>query len=314
MLNVAASLSARYNVETSETSWDPPASIPAPPIAPPAMAQEIDENTVIQLEVEEEEDNGPTGPSLERQLINLNKFLVNGFIDQEEYDEQAAAIKAQMPKGPVIDADAMARPFTTTTIKWGALVDTKIPEGWVEGKDYDRQAKLTAGALVGVSRSDGSVRFGQIVKKSGYFYEDFWTVVVSMNDDGTPNAKRVEEGVMLMRPTQIGLQPVLEVMPKIEVQEQDLSEALDGGKKDKGLFANMFAAPVYEGTPAVSEPPATTAAQAPGTPPPKAQVPAGIIPKATPPPGVVPKAVPPPGVVPQAAAPETAEPKKSEWI
>jgi len=274
------------------------------------MAEEIDENTVIQLKVPEEEDNGPTGPSLERQLINLNKFLVNGLIDQEEYDEQAAEIKAQMPKGPVIDADSMARPFSTTTIKWGALVDTKIPDGWVEGRDYDRQNKLEEGTLVGVSRSDGSVRFGQVVKKSGYFYEDFWTVVVSMNDDGTPNAKRVEEGVMLMRPTQTGLQPVLEAMPKIQVQEKDISEAL-AAKKDKGFFGNMFAAPVYEGGTAPSESPQSPAPQAAAAPP-KAQVPAGIIPKATPPAGGIPTAVPPAGVVPPTPAPE--EKKTSEWI
>jgi len=293
-------------VETGESSWTPPASTTAS--AP--MAEEIDENTVIQLEVAEEEDNGPTGPSLERQLINLNKFLVNGLIDQEEYDEQAAAIKAQMPKGPVIDAESMTRPFSTTTIKWGALVDTKIPDGWVEGRDYDRQTKLEEGSLVGVSRSDGSVRFGQVVKKSGYFYEDFWTVVVSMNDDGTPNAKRVEEGVMLMRPTQGGLQPVLEAMPNILVQEKDISEAL-GGKKDKGFFGNMFAAPVYEGGTAPSESPEAPASQAAAAPP-KAQVPAGIIPKATPPAGVVPKAVPPAGVVPSTPVPQ--EKKTSEWI
>lgn len=83
-------------------------------------AQEFDENTVIQLKVEE--DNGPTGPSLERQLINLNKFLINGLIDQEEYDEQKKAIQAQMPKEPIITEESLARPFTTTTVKWGMYI------------------------------------------------------------------------------------------------------------------------------------------------------------------------------------------------
>jgi hypothetical protein len=125
----------------------------------PAAAQEVSEDTVIQLQVEE--DNGPTGPSLERQLINLNKFLVNGFIDQEEYDEQKKAIQAQMPKEAVITEESLARPFTTTSVKWGALIDTKIPAGWVEQKHYKREGKLDVGSLVGISRSDGTIRFGK---------------------------------------------------------------------------------------------------------------------------------------------------------
>jgi hypothetical protein len=293
----------RYNAETGESSWTPPAVVLPPPMpvaaeAPPASAaEEIDENTVIQLQVKEEEDNGPTGPSLERQLINLNKFLVSGLIDQEEYDEQKAAIKAQMPKEPVFDASSLERPFTTTTMKWGALVDTKIPQGWVEGKDYDRQTKVDVGSLVGVSRSDGSVRFAQVVKKSGFFYEDFWQVVVSMKDDGTPGATRIEEGVMLMRPLPAGLGPVLEAMPKIEVKEVDISEQL--GKKDKGFLGNMFAEPVFEGGSAY-EVPAQAAAKAA---PPKAVVPSGVLPSATPP-----KAVVPAGVIPTATPPATANP------
>merc|ERR1719183_2551968 len=67
-----------------------------------------------------------------------------------------------------------------------------------------------------------------------------------MKDDGTPGATRVEEGVMLGRPTQSGLAPVLEKMADIKVKEEDISEQLKG-KKSGGFFGNMFAAPVYEG-------------------------------------------------------------------
>ena len=95
---------------------------------------------------------------------------------------------------------AAARPFTTTTLKWGALVDTPMPSGWAEGKDYDRDAKIDVGSLVGIRRSDGSFKFGQVVKKAGFFYQDAWEVVVTMNSDGTPAATRVEEGVLLARP------------------------------------------------------------------------------------------------------------------
>jgi hypothetical protein len=301
--------------------------------APPPQAQAADENTVIQLPkaaAQEDDDNGPTGPSPERQLINLNRFLVNGLIDQEEYDEQAAAIKALMPKGPVLDTEALQRPFTKTTVKWGALIDTKIPKGWVENKHYDRQAKLAPGSLVGINRSDGSIRFGQVVKKTGLFYEDYWQVVVSMKDDGKPGATREEDGVMLMRPTELGLSPVLEAMPKIEVQEEDIESLLNSGKKDKGFFGNMFGEAVYEGGSAPTEAPPVTKAPAPA----KAVVPAGIIPgsapappKAVVPEGIMsaapPTAAPPAATPPSAATPPTAaavggtpetETKQSEWI
>ena len=43
-------------------------------------------------------------------------------------------------RGPVT-----SRPFTTTTLKWGALVDTKMPSDWVSGAQFDREAPL-AGA------------------------------------------------------------------------------------------------------------------------------------------------------------------------
>ena len=274
---------------------------------------------MIQLpKVEEEEDNGPTGPSLERQLINLNKFLVNGFIDQEEYDEQKAAIKAQMPKEPVFEAEALQRPFTTTSIKWGALIDTKIPNGWVENKHYDRQKKLEPGSLVGINRSDGSIRFGQVVKKTGFFYEDYWQVVVSMKDDGSPGATREEEGVMLMRPTEFGMGPVKDAMPNIEVKEEDIEELLSSGKKSKGFLSSMFGEAVYEGGGAPAELP-PTAKPPPGAPA-KAVVPAGIIPpKATVPEGIIPTAAPPaaaPTPPPAAAAGAGAaeDTKQSEWI
>ena len=312
-----------YNAETGESSWTPPTPAAPPPAPPPAPAsQDFDENAVIQLdtakidrrrqammEAAEEEDEKT---KLERDLNKLNKWLVAGIIDQEEWNEQAAAIKAKMPAEPVVDAAQLQRPFKTTTMKWGALIDTKIPNGWVENRDYERQSKLEPGSLVAVQRSDGSIKFAQVVEKSGFFYEDFWKVVVSMKDDGSPGATRVEEGVMLARPTPSGLAPVLENMPDITVNEQDISEQLKR-KNDKGFFGNMFAAPVYEGGSAPTEvaaaPPPKAAA------PTKAVVPAGIIPpKATVPAGVIPQAQPPSGVVPTSTTTlgvDVAEPETS---
>lgn len=51
-----------------------------------------------------------------------------------------------------------------------------------------------------VARSDGTTRFGEIVRKIGMFYQDAWEVVVNKSPDGGPGAIRKEDGVMLGRP------------------------------------------------------------------------------------------------------------------
>ena len=168
-----------------------------------------------------------------------------------------------------------AKPFTTTTLKWGALVDSPTPADWVEGKDYDREAPINVNSLVGIRRTDGTIKFGQVVKKAGFFYQDAWEVVVTMNADGTPAATRVEEGVLLIRPKPASMEPVLSAAPKITVNEKDISET----KGDKGFFGNMFGTPTFEGGSAPSAaPPAGVPKAAPPAAPAKAVVPAGIIP------------------------------------
>ena len=146
-----------------------------------------------------------------------------------------------------------------------------------------------------------------------------------MKEDGRPGATRIEEGVMLIRPTPLGLGPVLgsSQYQSITVNEQDISEAL-GGKKDKGFLAGMFAPPVYEGGSAeAAEGPQKPVSPPKAVPIAKAVVPAGIIPKAAVPAGIIPKAVPPvvaedvPVVKAAAAAavpPPAPEKKTSEWI
>jgi hypothetical protein len=144
-----------------------------------------------------------------------------------------------------------------------------------------------------------------------------------MKEDGRPGATRIEEGVMLIRPTPLGLGPVLGASQyqSITVNEQDIGEAL-GGKKDKGFLAGMFAPPVYEGGSAeAAEGPQKPVSPPKAVPIAKAVVPAGIIPKAAVPAGIIPKAVAPVvaedvPVVKAAAAvpPSTPEKKTSEWI
>lgn len=177
-------------------------------------------------------------------------------------------------------------------------MDTSIPADWKEGVSYDRDAKIDINSLVGIKRSDGSIKFGQVVKKAGFFYQDSWEVVVTMNPDGTPAATRVEEGPLLIRPKADALTPVIDAAPKITVNEKDISET----KGDKGFFGNMFKEAVYEGGSAPSAPPA-------GAPPPKAAPPKAAPPKAVVPQGIVTSAPPaPPAPPPAPPAPKAAAP------
>lgn len=86
-------------------------------------------------------------------------------------------------------------------MKNAALVGTLVPEEWVENRDFIRQGKLAPGDLVMVARSDGSTRFGEVVRKIGMFYQDVWEVVVTKSPGGGPGAVRKEEGNMLGRPS-----------------------------------------------------------------------------------------------------------------
>jgi hypothetical protein len=61
--------------------------------------------------------------------------------------------------------------------------------------------RLEAGDLVMVERSDGTTRFGEVARKVGFFYQDQWEVVVTLTPAGTAGSARVEEGVMLGRPS-----------------------------------------------------------------------------------------------------------------
>lgn len=172
-----------------------------------------------------------------------------------------------------VAAISTERPFSSTTLKWGALVDTQMPTSWIPGMQYDREAKIVEGSLVGIKRSDGTIKFGQVVKKAGFFYQDAWEVVVTMNNDGTPAATRVEEGMFLIRPRPDAVAPVIAAMPTITVNEKAFAET----KGDKGFFGNMFGSPTFEGGEGAAKAPAAGPPKA-APPPAKAVVPLGIIP------------------------------------
>eukprot|EP00282_Hemiselmis_andersenii_P035573 CAMPEP_0169430640 /NCGR_PEP_ID=MMETSP1042-20121227/2509_1 /TAXON_ID=464988 /ORGANISM="Hemiselmis andersenii, Strain CCMP1180" /LENGTH=477 /DNA_ID=CAMNT_0009540973 /DNA_START=155 /DNA_END=1585 /DNA_ORIENTATION=- len=80
-------------------------------------------------------------------------------------------------------------------------IGVRIPAGFNEGADYIRDGRnLNPGDLVLISRSDGSVRIGEISKKAGMAFQSQFEVIVEPS-----GASRVEEALNLGKPTPAGL-------------------------------------------------------------------------------------------------------------
>ena len=60
------------------------------------------------------------------------------------------------------------------------LISQVVPAGWNQDKDYSTAGKLAQGDLVIVRRSDGSIRFGEILRKSGMFFQVCYSFVLAL--------------------------------------------------------------------------------------------------------------------------------------
>uniref|UniRef100_A0A7S0E9M7 Uncharacterized protein n=1 Tax=Hanusia phi TaxID=3032 RepID=A0A7S0E9M7_9CRYP len=76
-----------------------------------------------------------------------------------------------------------------------------VPSNWKEGTDYVRNPKLAVGDLVFLKRSDGTLRYGEVVAKAGLAWQNSWEVVVQMNGRA-PGATRAELAANIFKPTQ----------------------------------------------------------------------------------------------------------------
>jgi len=81
-----------------------------------------------------------------------------------------------------------------------------IPGQWQEGGDYARGGSFNAGDLVAIERSDGAIRFGQIVAKAGLPWQNIFEVCVSVNADGSAESSRTEESTDIFKPSAAALQ------------------------------------------------------------------------------------------------------------
>jgi hypothetical protein len=103
---------------------------------------------------------------------------------------RAPPVAAKPP--PPARAPPAARPFSTQRVgtpamaeasatssgplSFGKQVGTAIPGGWSEGKEFTSGGSFAAGELVIVRRSDGSFKFGEIIKSSGGFFAGAYEV------------------------------------------------------------------------------------------------------------------------------------------
>jgi hypothetical protein len=83
-------------------------------------------------------------------------------------------------------------------LKFADQIGLDFPSSWSEGQEFQVGGVLAAGDLVGVTRSDGSIKFGQIVGKAGFIGNN-WEVCVAVNGNGAPQQSRTEAGDKLRK-------------------------------------------------------------------------------------------------------------------
>lgn len=80
-------------------------------------------------------------------------------------------------------------------LKYADQIGQPFPKSWANGNQYKLGGAVSIGSLVGVTRSDGSVKFGQVVGKAG---GNKWEVCVVTTRDGVPQSSRAEEAATLL--------------------------------------------------------------------------------------------------------------------
>ena len=76
-----------------------------------------------------------------------------------------------------------------------------MPPAGEAGKDYVRGGSVRVGDLVVVARSDGTLRFGEVLASAGAPGGRAFEICVAVDGEGRPDTVRVELGANLFRPT-----------------------------------------------------------------------------------------------------------------
>jgi hypothetical protein len=75
-----------------------------------------------------------------------------------------------------------------------------VPPAWEVGKDYVRGGTVRVGDLVVVARSDGTLRFGEVLASAGVPWRKEFEICVAVDGEGRPDTMRIELGADIFRP------------------------------------------------------------------------------------------------------------------
>ena len=89
-------------------------------------------------------------------------------------------------------------------LKYSSKIGQGIPGSWSEGKEFTAGGNYRAGDLVIVRRSDGSLKFGEIIKQEGFFGGNY-EVCVTVDRAGAPDSSRVDQASDLFKPSAASL-------------------------------------------------------------------------------------------------------------
>ena len=87
-------------------------------------------------------------------------------------------------------------------LRFAGRIGAPAPAAWREGRDYARAGRVRAGDLVLVTRSDGTLRFGEVLAPAGggSGRGPAYEVCVAADGAGRPDKVRVEYGLNIFRP------------------------------------------------------------------------------------------------------------------
>jgi hypothetical protein len=125
-------------------------------------------------------------------------------------------------------------------LKYADQIGLNFPSGWTEGQDFQVGGIFAAGDLVGVTRSDGSIRFGQIVGKAGVIGNK-WEVCVETNREGAPQSSRAEDGAKLRKVLPAALTGVV-AFGETPERAEPMADSVDGTQRVEasGFKTNFF--------------------------------------------------------------------------
>lgn len=95
------------------------------------------------------------------------------------------------PKQAAAPAPAKA-PANAAVAFFPTLIGEAIEPQWVEGKEFRKGGKIEKEDLVIIKRSDGSLRYGEVLGSAGFPWQQAYEIAVEVDEDGLVIASKSE--------------------------------------------------------------------------------------------------------------------------